>query len=498
MGLASQMSKISAGRDHLRQGIGPAGESRLLAWLAVLLLTVAALLHDSGEAVAESRMALVIGNGGYSYAALANPVNDATDVAAALRDAGFEVTFKKDADQQTMDDAIHQFADTLKTKGGVGLFYFSGHGVQAAGENYLLPIGEAPSREADLKYKAVNAGEVIDGMAAAGNNLNIVILDACRNNPLAAGSRSATRGLSRVEGGAGMFVSFSTSPGGVALDGDGRNSPYTKHLVQAIRTRGLSLEAVFKETLKGVYKETDGKQVPWISSSFFGDFAFNPGGSNGPGGKSGAAEPSPQTSDATPHAPVRPAHPPDLAGIYHASGTNPNGSRYFGMTSIVATGSGYDVTWWIGKQLFHGTGHLAGRMLVVEWGDAHPVIYPISNANVLAGEWADGTATETLERFAAAAADPVASLAGNYRAAGRNPDGSRYNGSVAIREEGSAYRLSWQVGRTAYKGVGSLSGNVLVVDWGSSTPVVYAVADDGTLKGLWEGGKGEETLTPVH
>jgi caspase domain-containing protein len=285
----------------------------------------------------------------------------------------------------------------------------------------------------------------------------------------------------------------------VALDGEGRNSPYTKHLVEAIRTRGLNLEGVFKETLKGVYQETDGKQVPWISSSFFGDFAFYPGVANGAGGNSGrVTPPRPQVSAATPRAPVEPAHPPELAGIYHASGTNPNGSRYFGMTSIVASGADYDVTWWIGKQLFHGSGHLAGRMLVVKWGDAHPVIYPIGSTDTLAGEWADGTATETLERFAAASSNPSTSLAGSYRAAGRNPNGSRYNGTVAIREEGSAYRLSWQIGKSAYQGVGRLSGNILVVDWGSSTPVVYAVGNDGVLKGLWEAGRGEETLSPVR
>src|SRR5205814_817541 len=160
-------------------------------------------------------------------------------------------------------------------------------------------------------------------------------------------------------------------------------------------------------------------------------------------------------------------------GIYHAVGTNPDGSRYSGMASIVSVDSGYDVTWWIGKQLFHGSGHLAGRMLIVEWGDAHPVIYPIGNGPALDGEWADGTATETLERVGTAGTKRVSSLAGN--AAGRNPDGSRYDGTVAISQESGRYRLSWRIGKTGYQGTGRLSGNILVVDWGSSTPVVYAV-----------------------
>ena len=131
---------------------------------------------------------------------------------------------------------IAAFGEALKQKGGVGLFYFSGHGVQVAGENYMLPIGDALEKESDVKYKAVAAGQVIDAMA--GNTLNIVILDSCRNNPLAAGSRGGTRGLARVEGGSGLFVSFATSPGAVAEDGDGRNSPYTKHLLAALEDAG--------------------------------------------------------------------------------------------------------------------------------------------------------------------------------------------------------------------------------------------------------------------
>lgn len=271
--------------------------------------------------------------------------------------------------------------------------------------------------------------------------------------------------------------------------------------MEAIRTRGLNLEAVFKETLKGVYRETGGKQVPWISSSFFGDFAFNPGPRGEPAtepNKVAPVAPSQQVSAATAQEPVARPNPPQLAGIYRAVGTNPDGSQYSGMTSIVAAGPDYEVTWWIGKQIFHGAGHLAGRMLVVEWGDAHPVIYPLGTGGVLAGEWADGTATETLERFAGAAAGPLSPLAGTYLASGKNPDGSRYSGRVTIRQDGGAYHLAWQIGNTGYKGTGSLSGNVLVVDWGAPTPVVYAVTDDGSLKGLWEAGKGEEILSPVR
>ena len=228
----------------------------------------------AAHAQSEARTALIIGNGGYSYSKLDNPVNDARDMADALRGAGFEVILKTDADQSGMKDAIHSFGSSLKTKGGVGLLFYAGHGVQLNGENYILPLGERPSSEVALKNGAVTAAEAVDAMTAARNGLNIVILDACRDNPLQAGT---TRGLSRIDSSSSLFVSFSTSPGEVALDGSGRNSPYTKHLKGAVGASNLTLEDTFKRTLKGVYQETGGKQQPWISSSFFGEFVFRPG-----------------------------------------------------------------------------------------------------------------------------------------------------------------------------------------------------------------------------
>ena len=462
-----------------------------------------ALLALGNVARAEPRTALVIGNAAYSYGPLANAVNDASDMAAALTKDGFEVILKTDADQQAMDDAIAAFGDKLKAKGGVGLFYFSGHGVQSDGENYILPIGEALAREADLKYKAVNAAQVIDAMA--GNGLNIVILDACRNNPLSSSGRSATRGLARVEGGSGLFVSFATSPGAVALDGDGRNSPYTKHLLDAIRTPNLSLEETFKRTLKGVHLETDGAQTPWISSSFFGDFVFdatNPAtvasdaGGGGSGGDLLANKPAVQTaSREAPRAVDTVEAAPQPAGVYKATGKNPNGSRYSGMVAVAPNGDGFAFTWWIGKQVLKGTGRFAGRMLVVDWGEPHPVIYNFASDGRLDGEWADGSATETLAPVAVAAAAPIAP-GGRYAVAGKNPNGSRYKGTVTIAPEGDGYRLDWRVGSDSYHGTGTIAGNVLVVDWGDSTPVIYAIEADGTLAGLWKAGTGEETLTP--
>ena len=461
-------------------------------------LVLAGAIAASPCTALEPRTALVIGNGGYSFGVLPNAVNDATDMAETLRSVGFDVSLRTNADQRGMIDAIGGFGAALKDKGGVGLFYFSGHGVQLNGANYMLPVGDGLSSERDLRYRAVNAGEVLDAMAAANNQLNIVILDACRNNPFPAASRSIDRGLARLDSSAGSFISFSTSPGAVALDGEGRNSPYTKHLLAAIRTPDLTIEETFKRTLKGVYQETRGQQTPWISSSFFGDFVFHP---TAPLAAQAPLAAAPQL--ALRDVPPRELPPgalaaalPALTGVYRVSGTNPNGSRYRGMVSLALSGKKYEFKWWIGQQVFNGKGRFAGRMLVVDWGSTSPVIYTLRNDGRLDGEWADGRAMETLDVFAHAAPDAVPRLGGRYQVSGRNPNGSSYSGTVTIISEGSRYRLSWNIGSTSYRGTGTLNDNLLTVDWGSATPVVYAISADGRLRGLWAGGNAEEILTP--
>ena len=452
------------------------------------LLGCLALVWLQGAPAAEPRIALVIGNGSYPFARLGNPVNDAADMAASLRAAGFDVMLETDADRQGMQAAIRSFGSTLKQKGGVGLFFFAGHGAQVSGENYLVPIVDGIGGEEDLKRRSVSVAEAVEAMAAARNELNIVILDACRDNPV---SSRTTHGLSRVDSNASLFVSFSTSPGSVALDGEGRNSPYTKHLASAISIPDLSIEQTFKRTLKGVYQETHGQQTPWISSSFFGDFSFRRTSRVTTAARPvapSAAEPgtSPRMAAATPLA---------SAGIYRAAGVNPNGSRYRGMATVRRAGSDYQLRWWIGRQIFSGSGHLAGRMLVVDWGQTSPVVYGFGTGRRLDGEWADGSASEQLDLFAAAADGPVAVPGGRYKVTGRNPNGSSYSGSVLIANQGSRLALEWKVG-SSYRGTGALAGNLLTVDWGSATPVVYALAADGSLRGLWDAGAGEEILVP--
>ena len=453
--------------------------ARLIVFCSLLTCLTAAPL--GAPLAAEPRSALVIGNAGYSFGPLANPTHDATDMAAALRGAGFEVLLKTDATQRDMVESIRTFGDMLKRKGGVGLFFFSGHGVQANGENYIVPLDAVGTGDSEFKRSAVSAGQIVDAMAAARNGLNMIVLDACRTNPFT----HTTQGLSRIDTNASLFVSYATSPGSVALDGAGRNSPYTENLVRAIGVPDIPLEQTFKRTLKGVYQETQGHQTPWISSSFFGDFYFTPG-------RTSAAQPQ---IAAGPAASNTPARPPTLTGIYRAAGRNPDGSNYTGMVTINQNGDRFRFKWWIDGETYTGTGQLAGKMLVVNWGDTKPIVYTFAGSDRLDGEWADGTAKDALKLFARAAGD-AASPGGRYRVAGRNPDGSRYSGVLTMTGQSNRYNLEWRVDSSSYKGTGTLDGNLLTVNWGGATPMIYALAADGSLKGLWDSGDGEETLTP--
>jgi hypothetical protein len=432
-----------------------------------------------------ARTALVVGNSDYPTAPLANPGNDAKAVASALREAGFDVDLRLNADRRSLQEAIGAFAGKLQSRGGVGLFYFAGHGVQLGGENYLLPVDAGFADAAEMKRGAVSASEAVDAMARSRAGLNVVILDACRDNPFPADAGS--RGLTRIDTNASLFLSYSTSPGAVALDGAGQNSPYTKHLVQAIRTTGLSIEDTFKRTLKGVYQETGGAQTPWLSSSFFGDFVFRPRGAQA------AAIPE------VPQAILGDAalkHLASLAGIYREIGTNPSGTKYFGMATVVPRGDKAQFTWWITKDKFLGTAELAGKMLVVNWNQKHPVLYTFGRDGLLEGEWADGSASDRLELFAPLDDKPAPPPQGKYTTQGMNPNGKPYFGTVNVTRRGERFQFAWQTGSTSYSGTGTREGNLMIVDWGGTMPMLYAINSDGTLSGLWDAGRGHETLTP--
>jgi len=237
--------------------------------LVGLLLWVTGLAH-----AADRRIALVIGNSAYQNAPLYNPGNDARAMAEVLREDGFTVTEKRNVSQSAMRRAIRKFGDELK-KGGVGLFYYAGHGMQVRGRNYLIPVGTDIQREDEIEDQAVDASLVLRKMATAGNKMNIVILDACRNNPFVRTFRSATVGLAAMDAPVGTIIAFSTAPGQVAADGTGENSLYTQHLVAHMREPGLKVEDVFKRVRAEVRSETAGKQIPWENTSLVSDFYFN-------------------------------------------------------------------------------------------------------------------------------------------------------------------------------------------------------------------------------
>ncbi|BCG62579.1 MAG: hypothetical protein methR_P0225 [Methyloprofundus sp.] len=233
---------------------------------------VAPIINDDFQD--KKRVALVIGNSNYKVGYLKNPQNDATDIAKVLRDLGFVVILEIDADQKKMDTALLSFGREL-ANGGVGLFYYAGHGVQVNGSNFLIPVGANIEEERDVKYKALNLAQVLDEMRDAQTGLNIVLLDACRDNPLAKSSRSSTRGLARVTSPSGSIIIYSTSPGSVAADGTGRNGLFSKHLLQHITTQDQTIESVMKQVSKNVQEESKNKQTPWMESSFTGNFYFS-------------------------------------------------------------------------------------------------------------------------------------------------------------------------------------------------------------------------------
>ena len=227
----------------------------------------------------EFRSALVIGNGQYRVGSLKNAEADANDMASSLRQLGFSVDIKTNLDLRGMLAALEAFRTKLQ-KSDVGLFYYAGHGIQVDGENYLIPIGADINLKDQVKYEAVNAAVVLSNMEASRSSINIVILDACRNNPFLS-TRSVSRGLAVMSSGKGAFLAYSTSPGSVASDGTGRNSLFTKYLLQKLATPGQDIEYVFKKVRKEVVRESGGAQIPWVSSSLTQDFVFSKAASGG-------------------------------------------------------------------------------------------------------------------------------------------------------------------------------------------------------------------------
>jgi uncharacterized caspase-like protein len=240
----------------------------------------AGILLGSHAALAENRVALVIGQSNYrSVVALPNPANDAKAMSQMLGDAGFEVLSAADLSQNEMREKVSEFAARVAAKGPdtVALVFYAGHGLQVDGENFLIPVDIDPKREADIPLQAVRLNDILNTLTSVPSRMRILLLDSCRNNPFPAINQSAGHGLAIVDaktGAPGTFLSFSTSPGAEAEDGNGADSPYTSALLLAAKEPGLSIEDTFKRVRVSVNKATEGRQTPWDSSSLTDDFRF--------------------------------------------------------------------------------------------------------------------------------------------------------------------------------------------------------------------------------
>ena len=239
---------------------------------AALLLLVFFIPATSWPA-SEQRTALVIGNEAYKQAQLTNPASDAEDMATILKTAGFNVTKIINADRRAMREAIRDFGNKIK-KGGVGLFYYAGHGIQVDGENYLVPINAEIQSEEEVEDEGLKVSSVLRKMEVAANSMNIIILDACRDNPFGRSYRSSKGGLAKMDAPTGSIIAYATAPGSIAADGQTRNGLYTSILLKHITLPGLEIEKVFKMVRVDVAQASGYRQIPWESSSLMGDFYF--------------------------------------------------------------------------------------------------------------------------------------------------------------------------------------------------------------------------------
>jgi uncharacterized caspase-like protein len=264
---------------------------RALARLLVGCVAFAAAVAVANEP--DRRIALVIGNGAYKTGPLKNPTNDAQAVAASLKNLGFDVALRENTTYRELVDAIRQFSGRAR-EADVRLVFYAGHGIQAKGRNYLLPVDADITAEEDVPAKSADVNDLLERLGQVKQGVNIVILDACRNNPFAGNDvvlpdgrrlkyRGATQGgLARMEAPLGTFLAFSTAPGGVALDNPKeKNSLYTKHLLANIDATGVPIEQLFKQVRAGVASETGRIQTPWETSSLTGDFCFKSAGRGG-------------------------------------------------------------------------------------------------------------------------------------------------------------------------------------------------------------------------
>lgn len=275
--------------------------------LSVLFLLLFLGAGTAGAGSDERRVALIIGNDGYkSLPRLNNAANDARAMDHTLTGLGFETITRIDVDRREMNRALNEFAGRL-SGGGIGLFFYAGHGIQSSDRNFLVPVDALLESEQDLEAEAMDAGRVMRTMEESRGRVNIVIFDACRDNPLPKKGRSAARGLAVVAAPGGSFIAYAAGPGQAAQDGDaGGNGVYTGALVEALKIPNLKIEDVFKRVAESVRGKTGGKQVPWIQASMQGDFFFNTAVSGAVPGEAASEQPPPARAAPAPAAGVDP------------------------------------------------------------------------------------------------------------------------------------------------------------------------------------------------
>jgi hypothetical protein len=279
LGGAAPQAASTPAKPPAQTAVAPAPASPAISGVATAAIPAAAMTDEHGP-----RVALVIGNGAYTNVTpLTNPPNDARDISSALRDLGFKVIEGYNLDSTKMRGKIEEFGAAMPGA-AVTLFYYAGHGMQVAGKNYLVPVDARLEHPSSLGVEAIEVSTVISDMETE-KRINLVFLDACRDNPLSRSlarsmgtSRSASvgQGLAQLNAGIGTLITFATSPDTVALDGAGRNSPFTTALLKHIRTPGLEVRTMLTRVRADVIKATNEQQVPWDHSSLTGEFYFKP------------------------------------------------------------------------------------------------------------------------------------------------------------------------------------------------------------------------------
>lgn len=262
-----QSVQLREGDNRLRLMAYPTGGDMLTASLTVRYVKPPVVTLDK-------RLALVIGNADYPGTnKLSNSVNDATDMAVALRKLGFDVLEFTNLDKRGMMRAINTFGEKLRDY-QVGLFYYAGHGVQYDNYNYLVPLDAKPDNRDDIQFDCLLADRILAKMDEARTRTNIIVLDACRNDPFERGRGTGNGGLASMNAPIGSVIAYATAPGKTAADGNGRNGLYTAALLKALQTPGLTITQLFQQVRSEVVRQTNYRQVPWETTSLTGDFYF--------------------------------------------------------------------------------------------------------------------------------------------------------------------------------------------------------------------------------